>query len=169
MAEAAAASATDTKVPRIPIEAHHVKKNKYVMLKGHPCKIVDVKTSKTGKHGHMKCNITGMCVLTGKKYNDVVPGHANMVEFKLDKNEYALIDLGADSISALDKDNNQITVGIDPEGDLYKKMKEEVDAGKSLLVSVIRAPVETAKDKFKDEELVDGFKEDKGVTAAADG
>jgi len=160
MAEVAAS--TDTKVPRVPIEAHHVKKNKYAMLKGHPCKIVDVKTSKTGKHGHMKCNITGICVLTGKKYNDVVPGHANMVEFKLDKAEYTLIDMGADNISCLDKDNNACVVSIDPEGELYKKMKAEFDAGKSLMVSVIRAPIETAKDKFKDEEQVESFKEEKG-------
>lgn len=161
MAEQAATN--DTKVPRIPIEAHHVKKNKFAMLKGHPCKIMDVKTSKTGKHGHMKCNITGICVLTGKKYNDVVPGHANVVEFKMDKQEYALIDMGADNISALDKDNNNIVIAMDPEGELYKKMKADFDAGKSLTVSVIRAPIETAKDKFKDEELVESYKEDKAA------
>jgi len=60
------ASAGDSTVPKFPIEASHIKKNKYIMLKGHPCKIVDVKTSKTGKHGHMKVNITGMDVLTAK-------------------------------------------------------------------------------------------------------
>jgi len=161
MAEAAAASVNDTKVPRQPIEAHHVKKNKYVMLKGRPCKIVDVKTSKTGKHGHMKCNITGMDVLTAKKYNDVVPGHANMVEFKLDKSEYALIDVGADNISALDKDNNQTVITCDPNSDVYKKIKADFDSGKQLIVQVLRAPVETAKDKYKDEEIVEGHKEDK--------
>jgi len=163
----AAASVTDTKVPRIPIEAHHVKKNKFVMLKGHPCKIVDVKTSKTGKHGHMKCNITGIDVLTAKKYNDVVPGHANMTEFKLDKNEYQLIDIGADNISCLDKDNNAQVVTIDAESEIYKKMKADFDTGETLIVTVIRAPVETAKDKFKDEELVESYKEDKADAAAS--
>jgi translation initiation factor 5A len=163
----AAASVNDTKVPRVPIEAHHVKKNKYVMLKGHPCKIVDVKTSKTGKHGHMKCNITGIDVLTGKKYNDVVPGHANMIEFKLDKAEYQLIDLGADSISCLDSANKAVTVACDPETDIYKSIKSQFDEGKSLIVSVIRAPVETAKDKFKDEEMVESVKEDKSADAQA--
>lgn len=50
--------------------------------------IADVKTSKTGKHGHMKVNITGNDVLTNKKYNDVMPGHATCVEFKYIKIEY---------------------------------------------------------------------------------
>jgi len=155
------AEALDTKVQRSPIEAHAVKKSKFVMLKGRPCKIMEVKTSKTGKHGHMKCNITGIDVLTGKKYNDVVPGHANMVEFKLDKAEVAVIDIGADFISYLDDKNVQHQTSIDGAGDLYKKIKEMFDAGKQLTVTLVRAPVELAKDKYKDEEQVEAFKEDK--------
>jgi hypothetical protein len=56
-------------------------------------------------------------VLTAKKYNDVVPGHANMIEFKLEKNEFQLIDIAADStsISCLNKDNKEVTVVVDPE------------------------------------------------------
>jgi len=161
----AAANPDDTKVPRTPIEAHHVKKSKFVMLKGRPCKIAEVKTSKTGKHGHMKCNITGIDVLTGKKYNDVVPGHANMVEFKLDKAEVAVIDIGADHISYLDDKNAQHQANIDNTSELFKKIKEAFDAGKSLTVTLVRAPVETAKDKYKDEEQVEAFKEDKGIDA----
>lgn len=150
-------------VPRMPIEAHDVKKSKFVMLKGRPCKIMDVKTSKTGKHGHMKCNITGIDVLTAKKYNDVVPGHANMIEFKLEKNEYALIDIADDgtSVTLLDKDNKNQTVTTDPEEETFKKMKADFDAGKQLVVSVIRAPVESGKDVFTDVEQVESYKEDK--------
>jgi len=150
-------------VPRMPIEAHDVKKSKFVMLKGRPCKVMDVKTSKTGKHGHMKCNITGIDVLTAKKYNDVVPGHANMIEFKLEKNEFQLIDIAADStsISCLNKDNKEVTVVVDPEVEVVSKLKAEFDAGKQLNVTVIRAPVETSKDTFTDMEMVESFKEDK--------
>ena len=31
-----------------------LKKGAYAILKGHPCKITDVSTSKAGKHGHAK-------------------------------------------------------------------------------------------------------------------
>ncbi len=147
----------------MPIEAHDVKKSKTVMLKGRPCKVMDVKTSKTGKHGHMKCNITGIDVLTAKKYNDVVPGHANMIEFKLEKNEYQLIDIAADNttMSCLTKDNKEYVVTVDPETEVFKKIKADFDAGKQLLLGVIRAPVETGKDTFVDQELVESYKEDK--------
>lgn len=155
-------------VPRMPIEAHDVKKSKFVMLKGRPCKIMDVKTSKTGKHGHMKCNITGIDVLTAKKYNDVVPGHANMVEFKLEKNELQLIDIAADgtTISCLTKENKEVTVVTNPEDEVFQKLKADFDAGKQLNVTVIKAPVESGKDVYTDIEQVESFKEDKSEDKA---
>jgi hypothetical protein len=50
---------------------------------------------------------------------------------------------------------------IDPESELYKKIKEAFDRQAQLMCTVIRAPVETQKDKFVDEEQVESFKEEK--------
>jgi len=154
--------ADQSEVKVTPIEASQIKKGKYVMLKGKPCKVSDVKTSKTGKHGHMKVNITGVDVLYGKKYNDVMPGHANCLEFKYDKREYQLLDLHEGSIECLDPTNNKTeTFNLDPEQEITEKLKADYEAGKSLLVSIVRAPVELGSDKFKDEEVVESYKEDK--------
>jgi translation initiation factor 5A len=49
-----------------------------MVIKGRPCKIVDVSTSKTGKHGHAKCNFVGVDIFTGKKYEDMTPSSHNM-------------------------------------------------------------------------------------------
>ena len=43
------------------------------MIKGRPCKVVNVSTSKTGKHGHAKANFTAVDIFNGKKVEDVVP------------------------------------------------------------------------------------------------
>lgn len=40
--------------------------------------MVDVSTSKTGKHGHAKCNFTAIDIFTGKKLEDMCPSTHNV-------------------------------------------------------------------------------------------
>merc|ERR1719272_1826487 len=48
------------------------------MIKGHPCKIAEITTSKTGKHGHAKAHIVALDIFTAKKYEDLCPCSHNM-------------------------------------------------------------------------------------------
>ena len=47
-----------------------IKKGMYILIKDNPCKVVEVTTSKTGKHGHAKAHITAIDIFTGKKYEE---------------------------------------------------------------------------------------------------
>ena len=38
----------------VPVQAGQLRKGDFVCINGFPCKVVDVSTSKTGKHGHAK-------------------------------------------------------------------------------------------------------------------
>ncbi len=42
------------------------------MINGVPCKVVDLSTSKTGKHGHAKAHIVGIDPKTGRKMETIV-------------------------------------------------------------------------------------------------
>lgn len=77
----------------VPIRAGEVKKGTHVMLKGKPCKCIEVTVSKTGKHGHAKANITGLDVFTGRKYVEICPTSHNMTSPVLKRSEWMLTDI----------------------------------------------------------------------------
>merc|ERR1712187_132814 len=66
-------------------------------IKGHPCKVVEVSTSKTGKHGHAKAHIVALDIFTGKKYEDLCPTSHNLEVPFVKRTEYQVLSADADS------------------------------------------------------------------------
>ncbi|KAL7487059.1 hypothetical protein ACHAW6_012666 [Cyclotella cf. meneghiniana] len=100
------AGASDT----IPCEAGQIKKGGYIMIKGKPCKVVNISVSKTGKHGHAKCNFTAIDIFTGKKLEDMVPStHGTTVPI-VNRTEWEIIDIGEEGeLTLMDEGGNQKT------------------------------------------------------------
>lgn len=79
-----------------PEQCSKLRKGGYVMIKDRPCKVVDMSTSKTGKHGHAKVHYVGLDIFTGKKYEDVCPSTHSVNVPHVNRNEYAIVDCSDD-------------------------------------------------------------------------
>ncbi len=54
-------------------EVRELKENKYILIDEEPCKIVEITTSKPGKHGEAKARIVAIGVFDGQKRSVVYP------------------------------------------------------------------------------------------------
>ena len=68
-----------------------LRKNGFVVIKNRPCKIVDMSTSKTGKHGHAKVHLVAIDIFTGKKLEELCPSTHNMDVPNVLRREYQLV------------------------------------------------------------------------------
>jgi len=57
------------------INATEAKVGTNLIIDGMPCIVKSIDISKTGKHGHSKCRIEAIGIITGTKKVFVVPGH----------------------------------------------------------------------------------------------
>ena len=137
--ESADAGASKT----FPMQAGSIRKNGHIVIKGRPCKVVDVSTSKTGKHGHAKCHFVAIDLFTSKKMEDLQPSSHNCDVPHVSRTEYTLIDISDDDFVSLmtesgdTKDDLTLPKGTDELEKLAAQIRQDFDDGKELLVSVL--------------------------------
>lgn len=132
-----------------PMQCSALRKNGHVMLKGRPCKIVEMTTSKTGKHGHAKVHLIGLDIFTQKKLEDICPSTHNMDVPNVTRTDYQVCDITEGFMSLMD-DNATTRDDLKvPPNDLGKDIQAKFDSSDTFLVTVTKAC---------DEEQVTGIK-----------
>ncbi|GAV82599.1 eIF-5a domain-containing protein, partial [Cephalotus follicularis] len=79
-----------------PQQAGTIRKNGYIVIKACPWKVVEVSTSKTGKHGHAKCHFVVIDIFNGKEREDILPSSHNCDVPHVNRTDYQLIDISED-------------------------------------------------------------------------
>ncbi|XP_042055864.1 mitotic checkpoint protein BUB3.3-like [Salvia splendens] len=124
-----------------PQQAGTIRKNGYIVIKGRPCKVVEVSTSKTGKHGHAKCHFVAIDIFTSKKLEDIVPSSHNCDVPHVNRTDYQLIDISEDGFVSLltDNGNTKDDLRLPTDEALLTQIKDGFAEGKDLVVSVMSA------------------------------
>jgi len=119
----------------IPVQASALRRGQHVLIKDHPCKIVDMSSSKTGKHGHAKIHFVALDIFDGKKYEDICPSTHNMKAPIVNREECQAIGYD-DGFVNLTKPNGDTTDIKAPE-ELQEEIENFIENEGSCLVTVL--------------------------------
>jgi len=125
-----------------PVQCSSLRKNGYVMIKGRPCKVMEMSTSKTGKHGHAKVHLVGLDIFTSKKYEDLCPSTHNIDVPNVNRSDFQLIDISDDGFATLmnDKGDTRDDLKV-PEGELGQKIREDFGKEESTVIVTVMSAI----------------------------
>lgn len=105
-----------------------LKKGDTIIIDDAPCKITDTATSRPGKHGHAKVNLTAVGILDGKKRQIVMPGHDRVEAPIIEKKSAQILSVNGNMANVMDMETYETFDMEVPE-----ELKEEVKEGKEVL------------------------------------
>lgn len=123
-----------------PQQAGSIHKGDYIMIKGNACKVTDVSTSKTGKHGHAKAHFVAVDIFTGKKLEELCPSSHNIDVPIISRMEYTFMDIQEDGYVSLMDEASNIRDDLSlPEDTIGREIEQTFNDGKELIVTIISA------------------------------
>jgi len=124
-----------------PMQAGSVRKGTVVLLKGHPCKVMDIATAKTGKHGSAKAKMTGIDIFTNNKYEEIYPTSHNIDVPHISRIEYTLVDITDEGFLSLMAENGDTKedIRLPADAELAKQIREGFDNGANMVLCILTA------------------------------
>lgn len=126
------------------VEAGSLKRGGLVQIKDKPCRIVDVKMVKTGKHGPRKCILTAVDLFTGKKHQASEKASNRVYSPVVDRDEGLLLGVegGGRRAHVLGPNDEYLEDVLMPASlEEAAELAEQFEAGTAFVVSWLTAPV----------------------------
>jgi len=104
-------------------EAKSLKPGNYVVIDDEPCKVLNVSTSKPGKHGAAKARIEAIGLIDGKRREIVKPGSASVDVPIIEKLKAQVLSVSGNSVQLMDMQDYETFECAIPE-ELQGKLSE---------------------------------------------
>lgn len=92
-----------------------LQKGSSIVLEGAACRIVDMQTSRPGKHGHAKVRLTAIGLVDDKKRVVVMPGHDNVEVPIVEKKTAQVLSIQNDVANVMDSETYETFDLVVPE------------------------------------------------------
>ncbi len=84
------------------VPASSIKIGSYIIMDNMACKVTAIQTSRPGKHGHAKCRIEAVGLITGQKKIQIYPGHDNVDVPIIEKKPAQVLSISNDTANVMD-------------------------------------------------------------------
>ena len=106
------------------INATEAKVGTNILVEGVPCTVKSIDISKTGKHGHAKCRIEAVGIITGSKKVFVVPGHERLEVPNVEKRKAQILSKGEGKANLMDLENFETIEVPCPDNIVFEELEE---------------------------------------------
>ncbi|HNX47275.1 MAG TPA: translation initiation factor IF-5A [Methanomassiliicoccales archaeon] len=112
-------------------EVRELKEGRYMLIDEEPCKIINIATSKPGKHGEAKANIDAVGIFDGRKRNVVYPVKHRVQVPMIDKRKAQILSISGEEVQLMDLDNYETFQLPIPE-----EYKGQLTAGEDIMYMI---------------------------------
>jgi len=105
------------------VEVRGIKKGNYVVIDSEPCKIVNMSSSKPGKHGAAKVRIDAASIFDGRKHSLLTTGDNKIDVPIIERKPHQVLSIGAGTVQLMNMESYE-TVELPLPEDAKGKLKE---------------------------------------------
>jgi len=116
-------------VEKVFATAKDLRIGRYVLIDDIPCRIVEIETSKTGKHGAGKMRITGIGVFEGQKKTLLAPADSEVESPIIERKDVQVLTVSGKTAQVMDKASYEMY-----EIEVPEDMQSAIEAGKEAEV-----------------------------------